>query len=105
MTKKLNTLTDLKNLGLSSPKRNLLITKDSQSANLLHEELKDEFQCLFLEGSELLPYDFFSSSPGRQDGVVPAGHTSDNMHADADAAGKSRWSSNFTSHSSLFHFT
>ena len=63
MTKKLNTLTDLKSLGLSSPKRNLLITKDTQSAKLLFEELKDEFYCLFLESSELLPYDFFSSSP------------------------------------------
>ena len=62
MTKKLNTLTDLKNLGLSSPKQNLLITKDTQSAKLLFEELKDEFYCLFLESSELLPYDFFSSS-------------------------------------------
>ena len=63
MTKKLNTLSDLKNLGLSSPKQNLLITKDTQSAKLLFEELKDDFYCLFLESSELLPYDFFSSSP------------------------------------------
>ena len=54
---------DLKNLGLSSPKQNLLITKDTQSAKLLFEELKGEFHCLLLEGSELLPYDFFSSSP------------------------------------------
>ena len=51
MTKKLNTLTDLKNLGLSSPKQNLLITKDTESARLLFEELKDKFHCLFLEGS------------------------------------------------------
>ena len=63
MTKKLNTLTDLKNLGTNSPKQNLFITKDTQSAELLYLELKDKFECLFLEGSELLPYDFFSSSP------------------------------------------
>ena len=52
MTKKLNTLTDLKNLGLSSPKQNLFITKDTQSAKLLFDELKDNFYCLFLESSE-----------------------------------------------------
>ncbi|MFL2701785.1 MAG: hypothetical protein ACJ0F3_02885, partial [Gammaproteobacteria bacterium] len=63
MTKRLNTLTDLKNLGLNSPKQNLFVTKDTQSAKLLFGELKDEFNCLILEGSELLPYDFFSSSP------------------------------------------
>ena len=63
MTKKLNTLTDLKDLGMSSPKQNLYVTKDTQSAELLYLELKDKFNCLLLEGSELLPYDFFSSSP------------------------------------------
>jgi len=63
VTKRLNTLTDLKNLGLNSPKQNLFVTKDTQSAKLLFGELKDEFNCLILEGSELLPYDFFSSSP------------------------------------------
>ena len=63
MTKGLNTLTDLKNLGQNSPIQNLFVTKDTLSAKLLFEELKDEFHCLFLEGSELLPYDFFSSSP------------------------------------------
>ena len=63
MTKKLNTLTDLKSLGSTTPKQNLLVTKDAQSAKLLHQELEEQFHCLLLEGSELLPYDFFSSSP------------------------------------------
>ena len=63
MTKKLNTLADLKSLGLSTPKQNLFVTKDAQSAKLLHQELEEQFNCLLLEGSELLPYDFFSSSP------------------------------------------
>ncbi len=63
MTKKLNTLTDLINLGTSSPKKNLFVTKDSQSAKLLQADIKDSFNCMLLEGSELLPYDFFSSAP------------------------------------------
>ena len=63
MTKKLNTLADLKSLGSSTPKQNLFVTKDAQSAKLLHQKLEEQFNCLLLEGSELLPYDFFSSSP------------------------------------------
>jgi len=63
VTKNIQTLTDLKNLGIDSPKHNLFVTKSTQSAQLLHKELKQDFNCLLLEGSELLPYDFFSSSP------------------------------------------
>ena len=46
MTKKLNTLTDLKSLGSTTPKQNLLVTKDAQSAKLLHQELEEQFHCL-----------------------------------------------------------
>ena len=63
MTRNIKTLTDLKNLRLNSPKQNLFVTKDTQSAKSLYLELMDGFNCLLFEGSELLPYDFFSSSP------------------------------------------
>ena len=63
MVKIITTSTDVLNLGIDSSKKNLIITKDSQSANQLHEYLVNLPNLLFLENSELLPYDFFSMAP------------------------------------------
>ena len=55
--------TDVLNLGIDSSKRNLIITKDSQSALQVYDFLKESSNTLLLENSELLPYDFFSMAP------------------------------------------
>ena len=55
--------TDVLNLGIDSSKKNLIITKDSQSAMQFFNYLKDRSNVLLLENSELLPYDFFSMAP------------------------------------------
>ena len=63
MVKIVTTSTDVSNLGIDSSKKNLIITKDSQSAIQLSEYLVNLPNLLFLENSELLPYDFFSMAP------------------------------------------
>ena len=55
--------TDVLDLGIDSSKKNLIITKDSQSAMQFFNYLKDQPNVLLLENSELLPYDFFSMAP------------------------------------------
>ena len=63
MTKVIASVTDIINLGLNSSKKNLVIAKDSQSAIQITENLKDLPGLIYLESSELLPYDFFSMAP------------------------------------------
>ena len=63
MTKVIASVTDILNLGLNSSKKNLVIAKDSQSAIQITENLKDLPGLIYLESSELLPYDFFSMAP------------------------------------------
>ena len=63
MTKVIESVTDILNLGLNSSKKNLVIAKDSQSAIQITENLKDLPGLIYLESSELLPYDFFSMAP------------------------------------------
>ena len=63
MVKIITSSTDVLDLGVNSSKKNLLITKNSQSAFELKEYFADNQNILLLENSELLPYDFFSMAP------------------------------------------
>ena len=63
MAQVINSSTDIINLGIDSSKKNLIITKDSQSAMQLMNNIQDLSNVFFLENSELLPYDFFSMAP------------------------------------------
>ena len=63
MVKIITSSTDVFDLGIDSSKKNLIITKDSQSALQIFNYLKDNSKTLLLENSELLPYDFFSMAP------------------------------------------
>ena len=63
MAKVINSSTDIINLGIDSSKKNLIITKDSQSAMQLMNNIQNLSNVFLLENSELLPYDFFSMAP------------------------------------------
>ena len=63
MVKIITSSADVLDLGINSSKKNLLITKNSQSAFELKEHFTDNQNILLLENSELLPYDFFSMAP------------------------------------------
>ena len=62
MVEKITSSTDILNLGLDLSKKNLVITKDSQSA-VQFANFLNHSNVLILENSELLPYDFFSMAP------------------------------------------
>ena len=58
----ITTPSDIANLGINSSQNNLLITKNAPSAEKLYSYFEADPNCLILENSELLPYDFFSMS-------------------------------------------
>ncbi len=62
MVEKITSSSDILNLGLDLSKKNLVITKDSQSA-VQFANFLNQPNALILENSELLPYDFFSMAP------------------------------------------
>ena len=62
MVEKITSSSDILNLGLDLSKKNLVITKDSQSA-VQFANFLNKPNVLVLENSELLPYDFFSMAP------------------------------------------
>ena len=63
MVKVITASTELSDLGISSDKKNLIITKDAHSAIQLLSHFDDTQNVCLLENSELLPYDFFSMAP------------------------------------------
>ena len=63
MVKIITSSADVLDLGINSSQNNLLVTKDAQSAVKLFSYFEDNADFIFLENSELLPYDFFSMSP------------------------------------------
>ena len=62
MVEKITSSSDISNLGLDLSKKNLVITKDSQSA-VQFANFLNHSNAFILDNSELLPYDFFSMAP------------------------------------------
>tara|TARA_Y100001970_G_scaffold84128_1_gene106212 strand:- start:4314 stop:7295 length:2982 start_codon:yes stop_codon:yes gene_type:complete len=59
-----NILTNLKDLGINSSERNLIICSGPQTAKEIFDEIKKfDTNSILFPDPELLPYDFFSSSP------------------------------------------
>ena len=63
MVKIITSSTDVSDLGINSPGKRLIVTKDAYSASMVFELSRNVENVILLENSELLPYDFFSMSP------------------------------------------